>query len=221
MLKVVIFDSGYGGESIADRLSEEIPVIDVIRVIDWRHAKEIQESAKEARSFAEEALRPYIGKVDLIIFANYLLSITSLKYFAKKYENQEFLGLGLEKPCTFVKRDTLILTTQAITKTFTFKSFIFGLRNKAKVLTLEDWPARIDDGELQFDEIKEVIRSGLTSPDGSPVDLILMCSQFIDIAPELKKAVTGNVQICDGTREIFSSIYKKLHLRGGSGRKLR
>lgn len=219
MLKVVIFDSGYGGENIADQLAEEIPVIEIIRVIDWRHAKEIQSSAKDARYFAEEALRPYIGKVDLIIFANYLLSITSLKYFKRKYEKQKFLGLGLERPCSFVKKDTLILTTRAVAKTFTFRSFTFTLRNSPKILILEDWPARIDDGELPFDEIKKVIQQNLSIPDDSPVDIILACSQFIDIRSELEKTTKGNVQICDGTREVFSAIYKKLRLRGGSGRK--
>ena len=69
MLKVVVFDNGYGGEFFADLLKEELPVIEIIRVIDWRHAKEIQESPRKARQLAKDALRPYIGRVDLIIFA--------------------------------------------------------------------------------------------------------------------------------------------------------
>ena len=88
MIKVIVFDSGYGGELFADLLEESIPILEVIRVIDWRNADKILSSAKTARKIAETALRPYLGKVDLIIFANYLLTITSLKYFSHKYKEQ-------------------------------------------------------------------------------------------------------------------------------------
>ena len=34
MLKIVVFDGGYGGEFFADKLKEELPVVEIIRVID-------------------------------------------------------------------------------------------------------------------------------------------------------------------------------------------
>ena len=70
MLKIVIFDSGYGGEFFADRLKAELPIVEIIRVIDWRNAEKILSSPRDARNIARDSLRPYIGKVDLIIFAN-------------------------------------------------------------------------------------------------------------------------------------------------------
>ena len=91
MLKVVVFDSGYGGELFADYLSEEIGTIEVIRVIDWRNAEDLQKSARLARKITENTLRPYLGQVDLIVFANYLLSVTSLKYFRRKYKKQKYI----------------------------------------------------------------------------------------------------------------------------------
>ena len=76
MLKIVIFDSGYGGEFFADRLEETFPIVEVIRVINWREAEKILMSPRTAREVAEESLRPYIGKVDLIIFAKLLYFLT-------------------------------------------------------------------------------------------------------------------------------------------------
>ena len=55
MLKVVIFDSGYGGEFFADKLEEEVPVIEVVRVIDWRNASQILSGPRSARKAAEAA----------------------------------------------------------------------------------------------------------------------------------------------------------------------
>ena len=98
MLKVVVFDSGFGGELFADYFEEEMPVVEIIRVIDWRNAEGYLRGPRTARKLAREAIRPYIGRVDLIVFANQLVSVTSLKYFRRKYRGQKFIGLGLKEP---------------------------------------------------------------------------------------------------------------------------
>ena len=48
MLKIVVFDSGFGGELFADIIEEELPVVEVIRVIDWRNAKELQNNPRKS-----------------------------------------------------------------------------------------------------------------------------------------------------------------------------
>lgn len=214
MLKVAVYDSGYGGENLADRLEQELPVIEVVRIIDWRHAAEIQSSAKEARKHAELALHPYIGKVDLIIFANHLLTTTSLKYFRQKYENQKFIGLQLERPCSFVKRDTLILTTKAVFRTLRFHSFVHQIKMNTRTLILESWPAKIDDGELTIAEIRDTIEKSVFCQNFHPHEVILACSQFSDILPELKKVFGQHVRFHDGSSDVISSVYKMLHIKG-------
>ena len=125
MLKIAIFDSGFGGELFADELQEKLDVVEVIRVIDWRNAEGILKDKKAAREKAEAALRPYIGNVDLIILANYFVTATSLGYFRKKYKDQKFLGFELKHPGTFIDRNTVILGTEALTKTLAFRNYLF------------------------------------------------------------------------------------------------
>ena len=38
MLKIVVLDSGFGGELFADKLNDQLSIVEVIRVIDWRNA---------------------------------------------------------------------------------------------------------------------------------------------------------------------------------------
>ncbi len=217
MLKVVVFDSGYGGELFADYLQESLPIIEIIRVIDWRNAEKILSRAKDARKVAETALRPYIGKVDLIIFANYLLTITSLKYFRRKYKTQKFLGLQL--PYHNTGRDTLILTTKAVAKTVNYYNFIFHLSCKSKTLTLDSWPAKIDDGELTPTEISDSFRLHFAKEDFAPKDVILACAQFNDIKPELRACLGGNPRFHDGFYDTLVKTCKTLQIRGGIGKK--
>ncbi len=215
MLKIVVYDSGFGGELFADYLEEELPIVEVIRVIDWRNADKILLSPKTARQVACNALRPYFGKVDLIIFANHLLTITSLKFFQRKYKSQKFLGFSLKEPDTFVKRDVLILTTKALAKTIDYRSFIFHLKRKTKTLTLDTWPNLIDDGELSETEIKSTIKTALLGEKFLPQELILACSQFNDIKPTLKKLFGPNVRIYDSFDEAYSGVCHILRIRGG------
>lgn len=219
MLKVVVFDGGYGGEFFADKLEEELPILEIIRVIDWRNADKILASPRKARKVAREALRPYIGKVDLIIFANHLLTITSLKYFRRKYQGQKFLGLGLKIPDTFVKRDVLVLTTRAVTKTVNYYNFLFQMKRKSRTLAIDSWPSEIDEGELTEIKIRDALEGFLVKESIEPKEVVLACSQFSDIKLELKHVLGGNLKIYDSFDDAIRKTCQALGIRGGVGRK--
>lgn len=219
MLKVVVFDSGYGGELFADKLEQDLPIVEVIRVIDWRHADQIQSSPRKARKLAEVALRPYIGRVDLIIFANYLLGATSLRYFERHYENQKFIGLSLKVPDSPIKRNTLILATGPITKTIAYQTFLLRTKRKTKTLVLDDWPAKIDDGELNKTEICRTLESFSTKSRLYPGEVVLACTHFNDFKPILHDIFGRNLKVYDSFNDAVSEVCRALKIRGGTGRK--
>ena len=219
MLKVVVFDSGYGGELFADRLAEELPILDIVRVIDWRHAEEIQSSSRLARKFAERALRPYIGEVDLIILANHLLTATSLKYFRRRYQSQKFVGLRLCQPTTFVDRNTIVLTTRPLAKTINYHNYTFRLHRSLRTLTPDDWLAKIDDGQLSDGEVCDYIASFVVKENFTPEEVILACAHFSELKTELHKQLGRNLKIHDSFDDAIRHTCKALHLRGGIGKK--
>lgn len=214
MIKVVVYDSGYGGEFFADRLEAELPIIEIIRVIDWRNAKKLQNNPKEARKIAKADLRPYIGHVDLIILANHLLTLTSLKFFRRKYKNQRFVGLNLKKPLSPPKKDTIILTTKPVTKTINYYNFILHLKKRVKTYALDTWPLKIDDGELTEQEIRETF-SDYLGRDSKYQEIFLACSQFCELAPQLREIFGHNIKIHDGFNDAYKEICHTLKIRGG------
>lgn len=214
MLKVVVIDSGYGGEFFADRFEDAVGVVEVIRVIDWRHDEQYLTSPRAARALATAALRPYIGKVDLIIFANHLLSLTSLKYFRRKYPKQQFVGLNLKKPDSFTKKHTLILTTKALAKTIEYRGFLFCLKGRVRTMPVDSWVAKIDDGELGFTEIKEAISVFTSTRRMMPQEIILACSQLEDIRPDLKRLFGRKVKINSSFDDTIREACKLLRIRG-------
>lgn len=213
MLKIVIFDSGYGGENFADQLESELPTTEIIRVIDWRSAEEILKSPKRARVLAESALSPFIGKVDLIIIANYLISATSLKYYCRKYKNQKFIGFTLNPKRIVPGKPTLILTTKAITKKFTYFNFI--PHNNTRTVCLDNWPALIDDGELTEEKFKTNLEFAVNKiKKFIPKQIFLACSQFTELTPEFRKFFGHNIRIVDSFEDTIEETFKILNIRG-------
>lgn len=213
MRKVVVFDSGQGGEIFADKLEAELPVIEVIRVIDWREAERILKNPRLARRAAEDALRPYIGTVDLIIFANQLLTLTSLRYFRRKYRGQAFLGLGLETPSD-PRRKTAIFTTHAVSKTLYYRCFVLKMRGKIYTICLDEWPDMIDEGELTSLMARNEMEKYMATFDGKPGQIILGCSHFGELKNDMRMVFGGNVKICDDVEETIRDIYKVLGIKG-------
>lgn len=212
MLKVAVFDNGFGGELFADRLESELPVVEVIRVIDWRSAKESQKNPTSARRFAEQALRPYLGKVDLIVIANYLLSTTSLKYFQRKYSEQKFVGFTIKPNRIAAGKPTLIITTKPTTRNLTFA--IFAHRIKAKTICLDDWPLLIDDGDLTNEGMRRDLGAALSHIDNfTPKQILLACGQFTELTADFRQVFGHNVRIVDSFDQTIEEAKRALRIR--------
>jgi glutamate racemase len=202
MLKIVVFDNGLGGELFAEKLEFELPIVEIIRVIGDPN---LAIARKDARHSAETALLPYIGKVDLIIFANYLLSATSLSYFRRKYKNQKFIGFQFQSRRIAPQKSTLIITTKATTKNLAY--FAFSHRIKAKTVCV-DTPKILPTTLTNFSNF-------------SPEQILLLCGDFSRFTPELRKTFGHNVRIVDSFEDTIREACRVLHIRGGTGKKCR
>jgi glutamate racemase len=218
MLKVVVFDSGWGGEAFANYLESELPIVEVIRVIDWRHAPYNKLSVKDVLDCTEKSLSPYFGNVDVIILASYEATISSLEYLRKKYPKQKFLGVNFE----ILKEDSgtkfLILTTSFVTKSRFYLEQKENLPNKDLLEVIcDDWPQLIDDGELTKAMIKEKMDK---VRDIYSDAVVLGCTQFSDVQDDLAEVISWKQgRIIDEFTLILKNLCHTLKLRGGDGKR--
>ncbi len=212
--KVVVFDSGFGGELFANYIEKEIPIVEVIRVIDWRNLDIITNNPKEARNVTEAAIRSYIGHVDLIIFANYLVTVMDLKYFQRKYPNQKFMGFAMPQ---IRSERTLIITSKALRKSHGFKKYLHSFDDvRSRTIECDSWIPLIDDAELTEDQV----RKDLSQLKGFlPQTVALAYTNLIDIKPMLFKIFGPIVNITDGYRDTLHDVCQELGLRGLDGRR--
>lgn len=94
MLKIVVFDGGWGGEVIADFLESELGVMEIIREIDWANAPYDGKAISEICHLTEKCLTKYFDKVDLIVLAGYATTMAS-DYLQQRHKHQKIVGVGV------------------------------------------------------------------------------------------------------------------------------
>ncbi len=96
MLKIVVFDGGWGGELVANYLDNELNIVEIVRVIDWAHGSYANKNEDEIFELAEKALAPYINRCDLIVLGGFAVSLAQER-LEKLYEKQKFVGMEFAK----------------------------------------------------------------------------------------------------------------------------
>ena len=212
MIKIVVFDIGYGGELFADRLETEFPTAEIIRVISWRNAEKITNHPLGTRKIVEEALCPYLGSVDLIVIANYFISAFNLRYLRRKYKKQTFIGFTLRPSRIVAGKPLLILTERPTTRSIAY----FSLRRytASKTVCLDDWPRLIDDGELTQEKFtNDLMVATKQLGDFTPKQVFLASGQFTELMPQFREVFGHNTRMIDSFNETINSVYKNLNIK--------
>jgi len=209
-MKIVVFDSGYGGEFIADFLEEELPM-EVERVIDFKNAPYEDKKEVEIRELVERALQDYIGRATVIVLAEAGVTLAAQQYLEGKYPNQKFVGYGrnLEEILQKVK-DLVVLTTGETRRTERYKMLVKG-RELAQP-ECRNWARLIDDGELT----KEMVQEELGEIQAGT--MAIYSTNFLDAEPMIREAVGRRVFIIDFRQPLLRDVCTALGLKGKDGR---
>ncbi|MBQ9019872.1 hypothetical protein IJ096_00915 [Candidatus Saccharibacteria bacterium] len=217
MLKAVVFDSGWGGEMFADYLEERMPVVEVIRVIDWRRAPYGDRGRAEICVMVDKVLQPFIGEADVIVLASYAVTVAALSYLRWKYPEQKFVGFEMGLSDYVVEKKNysntvMVLATGVVEKSASFMREMLTMRGK-HILRPDcaGWTKLVDDGEMTERKLREYLDGYLDMK----IDVILPYSTgFLDLKPMLEKIYGRGVVVNDFAR-VFQQVCVALGLRGG------
>ena len=214
MLKIVIFDSGWGGELFADFVKAELPVVEVVRVIDWKNAPYNKLREDEVRELTERALKPYVGTADVIVLASYEATGAGLEYLREKYPKQKFLGFEMES-LGKIKGKLLVLATSFVLESEWLKRKLQG--REWMGVDCDEWPQLIDDGELNV----EMMEKRLAEVEAVYTDAVILgCTQLVDVKKDLEKILGWKKgAVVDEFKLVLKNICAVLGLRGGDGKR--
>ena len=158
MLKVVVFDGGWGGKNVANYLAEELGTVEVEYITNnVSRPYELME-IEEICALTEEGIKPYIGKVDLIVLGGYMSSI-ALDMLQDRYPNQRFVGMGVDYRLIYKTRHQPRTVTVMGDSPLVRLPVWSELRLKLPEVSLvapdcSGWESLIDIGEMSSDVIE-------------------------------------------------------------------
>lgn len=158
MLRVVVFDGGWGGKNVANYLTEELGVVEVECVIDDSHSPYELLTPEEICALAEESLRPYLNKVDLIVLGGYVSSL-ALDILQNRYPHQRFVGMGVDYRLIYKTRRRPQAITVMGDELLVHLPVWEELRHRLPDVSLiapdcSGWESLIDMGEMSPEVIK-------------------------------------------------------------------
>lgn len=216
MLKVVVFDSGWGGEIFADYLEKRMPMTEIVRVIDWRRAPYSERGRTEICIMVDRALSPYMEEADVIVLASYAVTVAALSYLRWKYPGQKFVGFEPSLSEYVAKLESvkkiMVLATGIVEDSSGFQREMLEMGRKTVMHPdCASWIRRVDDGEMSEGRI----RMELGRYAEEEVDAVLLYSTgFVDLKPELEN-IYGEGVVVDDFSRVAEETYAALKLSGG------
>lgn len=215
MLKVVVFDSGWGGDIVAQDVEDRLAIIDVIRVIDWRHAPYAGKSRRQICSLTESALRSYIGCVDVIIIASFEAQC-AVRYLKTRFPYQKFIAVSWP-PIGFqgnAQHTVMVLTGEKIKHSLEYLLWRRKLRHKRVIEPVcEHWTAMIDNGKLS----RRDLQRELAPYRAEKVDTIILGNtHFWDLQEQIEGALGWQATVIDPRQILVNQVCVALELDGAN-----
>lgn len=226
--RIVVVDSGWGGEMVADLIEAELAIVEVVRVIDWRHAPYSRHRKAEILAYVEEALVPYWRRTDVVVLGGYEVSLV-VEELEVRHPEQKFVAMRLEQfePRRREARgQVLLLADPRLGRMEECARLVKALEAqgiKVHAPNCAHWTELIDEGEMTSEIIRKTL---LTSPTlkgkqaAFCIDTVLLANtHYWDITEQLREVLRWPVHIVDLKDDLMQNVCRALGLRGGSGKR--
>lgn len=189
-MKIVIFDTGTGGELFSQYFSNLHPKAEIVTVIDRENSPYGGKSKEDIFKLTNKAVQKYIGKVDVIVLACNTATAVAIDEFREKYPEQVFIGFEpmLKTASKLTKTGkVMVLATNATMKSDRYKALKLRF-SEIDVIepNCDSWAKLIDNGTFTQKEAKNALNEQL---DGVDV-IILACTHYV-AASDIVQQVSG------------------------------
>ncbi|AMA50178.1 MULTISPECIES: glutamate racemase [Flavobacterium] len=196
------FDSGIGGTSIWKEVHSLLPNENTIYLADSKNAPYGKKTKKEIINLCFKNVDFLLQKnCKLIVVACNTATTNAIKEMRAKY-NIPFIGIepAIKPAATLSETKTIgILATKG---TLNSELFIRQLENYTNIKIMEQvghgLVELIEEGKIQSEEMKILLISYLTPMIEAGIDyLVLGCSHYPYLIPEIKKIIPNSIKIID------------------------
>lgn len=202
-----IFDSGIGGTSIWKEIHSLLPNEDTIYLADSKNAPYGQRPKEEIVALSEKNVEFLLGRnCKLIVVACNTATTNAIKELRAKYK-VPFVGIEPAiKPAALESKTNVIgvLATKGTLSSELFHKAVETYQN-TKIIEQVGYNlvSLIENGEMESDEMTRLLHEYLNPMIRANIDyLVLGCSHYPYLIPQIRQIVPDHVQIIDSGRAV-------------------
>lgn len=214
-MKIGIFDSGIGGEAIAEALRQTFPVAEVLVTNDSAHVPYGTKTQAEVITLTDTALQPLLDATcDVIVIACNTATAFAIEYLRATYPGQKFVGIE-----PMIKTAASLTTTGSIivcATTATLSSDRYHQlksRYATNIDILEpdcsDWARLIESNQINRSHIESTINEACEQ--GADV-IVLGCTHYHWIKDLVIELAAGRAQVIEPSDAIGRRVKQLLRL---------
>lgn len=206
-MKIGVFDSGRGGEFIAEGLHKLLPEHEFIVVNDREHVPYGSREDSEIIELTTKAIQPLLeAHCPIIVIACNTATMAAITSLRERFPDIKFVGIEpMVKPAAVISTShhATVLATPLTLKSSRYQQL---LREYASELTIDQpnaagWAAAIEHDNIDTISFDEVAASVATGSD----TLILACTHYIALKNRLQ-ARFPSVNILEPTEAVARQV---------------
>lgn len=214
-MKLGIFDSGIGGEAIAEALRGTFPYATIITTNDKEHLPYGNKSKDEVIKLTDIAIQQFLdGSYDVIIIACNTATALAIDTLRERYPTQKFIGIEpMIKTAASITKSNIIgvCATPATLASTRYHLLLskFGTGLQIVEPDCSDWASMIENNRINHDHIKKNIDE--ICAKGADV-IVLGCTHYHWIKDLIIELVADDIQVIEPSDAIGRRVKQLLHL---------
>ncbi len=212
-MRLGVFDSGIGGESVAIALSKTFPDAQITTVNDRANVPYGDKDAETVFRLTNLAIQPLLQEEhDVIILACNTATATAIEKLRKKYPTQKFIGIEpMIKPACLITKTKIIAVcaTPATLASERYASLVHNYAEQTKIIEPDcsQWAYLIENNQLNRDTIEHVIDDVCSRG----VDVIVLgCTHYHWIKELIIEIADGRAEVLEPSEAIGQRVRELL-----------
>ncbi|MEO5691069.1 MAG: aspartate/glutamate racemase family protein [Candidatus Saccharimonadales bacterium] len=206
-MNIGVFDSGIGGKSVANSLTQAFPNATIDYVHDAEHMPYGDKTPDEVRMLTDRAIQPLLG-CDVIVIACNTATALAIEYLRNTYKHQLFIGLEpMIKPAVTLTK-TGVITVCATPGTLTSDRYKNLKERFAQYVTViepdcSEWAYMIEHNQIDDQKIRDMVT--ISHEKNSDV-IVLACTHYHWIRERIEDLAGPEITVLDPSEAIAHRV---------------
>lgn len=214
-MRIGVFDSGIGGEAVAQALRLQFPSAEIYTVNDKENVPYGSKTTDEITRLTDAAIQPLLLRdCDVIVIACNSATTAAIGTLRGRYPEQFFIGIEPMIKTAAMQTKTgvvAICATPATLQSARYEELKSAYGSKLVYIEPDcsDWASLIESNTIAREHIDEIVL-GATAKNADVI--VLGCTHYHWIKEEIRVAADGNVTVLEPSDAIGRRVKEILQL---------